>query len=152
MNSSWLELISSLGHEAEDDFVRLGNLHCGFNATLSFHHHNTLMIPQISHKFMMFIYYKLNELLKLHSLSVQNMPAHEHHNRFYAVDVTFNAACKAATPQSFSFYSYTQYASDAMATYPATTRQNLSMRERIACSRRVSGTANKSDEMTDESE
>lgn len=54
MNSSWfnpLELISALGHEAEDDFVRLGNLHCGFNATLSFHHHNTLMIPQISHKF-----------------------------------------------------------------------------------------------------
>ena len=97
-------------------------------------------------------YYKLNELLKLHSLSVQNMSAHEHHNRFYAVDVTFNAACKAAKPQSFSFYSYTQYASDAMATYPATTRQNLSMRERIACSRRVSGTANKSDEMTDESE
>lgn len=38
MNSSWfnpLELISALGHEAEDDFVHLGNLHCGFNATLS---------------------------------------------------------------------------------------------------------------------
>jgi hypothetical protein len=49
-------------------------------------------------------------------------------------------------PTKFFFFPYTQYASDAMATYPATTRQNFSIRERTACSRRVSGTAN-SDEM-----
>jgi hypothetical protein len=56
-------------------------------------------------------------------------------------------ACKERD-KVFSFFPYTQYANDAMAVYPATTRQNLSIRERIACSRRVSGTANSDETMT----